>query len=116
KLQRAFFSDPIVANDRRDEPTRIGMTVDCRNGGPGIVEEAKICSAISSEPSVNLFKIAPRVHCEVVVQVEARREHIARPGQNNAAVIELGFEAIERRMKIGKERWVLRIDLVCIHG
>jgi hypothetical protein len=52
----------------------------------------------------------------VVVQVEARREHIARPGQNNAAVIELGFEAIERRMKIGKERWVLRIDLVCIHG
>src|SRR6185437_14932449 len=67
KLQRAFFSDPIIANDRRDEPTRIGMTVDCRNGGPGIVEQAKGSSAISSEASCNLLKIAPRVHCEVVV-------------------------------------------------
>jgi hypothetical protein len=51
-----------------------------------------------------------------MVQVEARREHFARPGQNDGTVIELGFETIERGMKIGKERRVLRIDLVGIHG
>ena len=39
KLQRALFGDPIVANDRRYEPARIGMAVDRRDGGSWISKE-----------------------------------------------------------------------------
>ena len=91
------------------------MAIDRRDGGPGIGEQAKIGSAIGSEPIVDLFEIAARIHCEVMIQVEARREYFARPGQNDGTVIELRFEAIERGVKIGKERRVLRIDLVGVH-
>jgi len=51
-----------------------------------------------------------------MIQVEARREPFARPRENDGTIIELGFEPIERGMEIGKERRVLRIDLVGIHG
>ena len=37
-------------------------------------------------------------------------------GRIRAAARFIGIEAIERGMKIGKERRVLRIDLVGIHG
>src|SRR5262245_54839949 len=91
------------------------MAVDRRDGGPWIGEQAKIGGTIGSEPIVDLSKVAARIHCEVMIQVKARREHFARSGQNHSTVIELGFEAVKRGMKIGEEGRVLRIDLVGVH-
>jgi hypothetical protein len=50
-----------------------------------------------------------------MVKIETSRENRTRSGQDDSAIAELGFETIERCMKIGKEGWILRVDLVGIH-
>jgi hypothetical protein len=115
ELQRAFAGDTVIAIDRGDEPARVGVAVDRRHRRSRVREQTQVRRAIFAKPGIDLPDRSAREHREMMVEVEACSEHRSRSGQHHGAIGEFGFQTIERRVKVGEEGWVLRVDLVGVH-
>jgi hypothetical protein len=71
------------------------MAVNCRDGRPGILEDAQIRLAVRPIPLTDGVMASTAENAEAVLKVDPGREHIASAGQNDRQVAELTFEPIE---------------------